>query len=81
MLRDSNGNTITFKSNWHFEIFAFLSKSYSNNYFPAYGIRYFEDPPTFRSDSNTATLIFISDFLTSGRGILMAYVLGKYLYI
>ena len=43
-------------------------------------IEFYADPPTFRSDSNTATLRFTSDDTFSDTGILMAYVLGKYFY-
>ena len=49
-------------------------------YFSASGIFYYANPPTFKSDSNFATLRFISDRAISETGILMAYVLGKYLY-
>ena len=45
-------------------------------------VGYYKDPPTFRSDSNTATLRFDSFFGHRGEffGILMAYRLGKYFY-
>ena len=49
-------------------------------YFSANGIHYYENPPTFKSDSNYATLKFTSNNDRSGTGILMAYVLGKHLY-
>ena len=40
-------------------------------------IRYYHNPPTFKSDSNSATLRFTSDKSVFKTGILMAYVLGK----
>ena len=49
-------------------------------YFSANFIHYYSNPPTFKSDSNVATLRFISDDSVSKTGIFMAYVLGIYLY-
>ena len=43
-------------------------------------VRYYANPPTFKSDSNSATLRFTSQ-TGSGIGISMAYVLAKYLYL
>ena len=40
---------------------------------------FYADPPTFKSHSNTGTLCFTSNNRISDNGILMAYVLGKYL--
>ena len=46
----------------------------------AHDIKFYANPPTFRSDSNTATLRFTSDYARSLSGILMSYILGKYFY-
>ena len=63
---------------------SFLSKKFSLDptrtiwfYILADGNRYDSNPPTFRSDSNTATLRFTSDGSRTETGILMAYVLGE----
>ena len=49
---------------------------YLRFYISANGIRYYAKPPTFRSDSNSVTLRFTSDYSTTESGILMAYILG-----
>ena len=48
--------------------------------FSATGISYNANPPTFRSDSNSATLRFMTDAFKNSHGIVMAYILGKYFY-
>ena len=57
-----------------------LSSSEYSFCISAKGIRFYVRPPTFRSDSNTATLRFTSDSSIARMGILMAYILGKYFY-
>ena len=46
-------------------------------YISANGMAFSYNPPIFRSDSNSATLRFTSDFSFSEAGILMLYVLSK----
>ena len=81
-------NTTTFTNDrlelWKFE-FLFINHNKNffqllNIYFSAHDIRYYANPPTFRSETNSATLRFTSDDETSEMGILMAYVLGKQLF-
>ena len=47
----------------------------------ASGTSYSTHPPPYRSGSNSATLRFTSDDSVTQTGILMAYVLGKYVHI
>ena len=44
-------------------------------------VEFYSDPPTFRSQSNISTLKFTSDDNITESGILMAYILGKYLWL
>ena len=44
----------------------------------AHGRQYYVNPPAFKSETNEAVVIFVSNEDTNDAGVLMSYMLGEF---